>query len=427
MTSTTEVAPSMTKECSVPDAQKPDFDQRLADFGSTTFTKLRPGQKLVLDEYAGNHLATPDLAIEMPTGEGKTLIALLIADWALEQGRSVAYLTGTRQLAERVEQEADLLGLDVVRFSAKNYGGAKLDDYHQAQKPGVMNYWVYFNSNPVPPARRPGPPGRRAPGRAAAQRSADAAHPEQAGQRPQAVREHLRPGAGPHRRRLPRAACDARGGGGAWDSSGAAVLRGLGRGRQGRPGRDHRLAVRHRRRDQVRLADRPGQPDALRRPDRAVGRGDPPVPPADPARPGLRRGQAAHLPVGHPRVDGRPAAAHRRWPGHPLVPATPLPAGATGDRQLILNATGKPALHDDVLEWALEQVVAADGRAAWLCASNAEAELLEEKLVEEGERVFRLRAGDDDQVAAWIAAGEGQLVTAGRYDGLDLPGDVCKW
>ncbi|WP_454161968.1 DEAD/DEAH box helicase [Gordonia iterans] len=132
------------------DVQKPDFDQRLAEFGSPTFTELRLGQKLILDEYAANHISTPDLAIEMPTGEGKTLIALLIADWALEQGHSVAYLTGTRQLAERVEKEAELLGLDVVRFSAKNYGGAKLDDYHQAQKPGIMNYWVYFNSNPVP-------------------------------------------------------------------------------------------------------------------------------------------------------------------------------------------------------------------------------------------------------------------------------------
>jgi len=44
----------------------------------------------------------------------------------------LTYLTGTRQLAERVEDEATKLGLDVVRFAAKDYGGAKLDDYHQA-------------------------------------------------------------------------------------------------------------------------------------------------------------------------------------------------------------------------------------------------------------------------------------------------------
>ena len=58
----------------------PDFEQRLAAFESTTFEELRPGQKLVLSKYATEHLDTSDLAIEMPTGEGKTLLALLIAD-----------------------------------------------------------------------------------------------------------------------------------------------------------------------------------------------------------------------------------------------------------------------------------------------------------------------------------------------------------
>ena len=131
-------------------AAGPDFDERLADFQSAKFRELRPGQRQVLAAYSARHLAASDLAIEMPTGEGKTLLALLIADYALDQGRSVAYLTGTRQLAERVQGEAEELGLEVVRFAARDYGGAKLDDYHQAQAVGVMNYWVYFNSKPVP-------------------------------------------------------------------------------------------------------------------------------------------------------------------------------------------------------------------------------------------------------------------------------------
>jgi hypothetical protein len=131
-------------------AAGPNFGERLAGFQSATFKELRPGQRLVLEAYSARHLQTPDLAIEMPTGEGKTLLALLIADYALDRGRSVAYLTGTRQLAERVQNEATELGLEVVRFAAKDYGGAKLDDYHQAQAVGVMNYWVYFNSKPIP-------------------------------------------------------------------------------------------------------------------------------------------------------------------------------------------------------------------------------------------------------------------------------------
>ena len=100
-------------------AAVPDFDERLAVFTSATFKDLRPGQRQVLSAYAADHLDTTDLAIEMPTGEGKTLLALLIADWALDQGQSVAYLTGTRQLAERAEEEAEKLGLDTVRFASK--------------------------------------------------------------------------------------------------------------------------------------------------------------------------------------------------------------------------------------------------------------------------------------------------------------------
>lgn len=134
----------------VTQAAKPNFEQNLIGFGSTRFEELRPGQREVLSAYAERHLDTADLAIEMPTGEGKTLLALLIADHALTRGWSVAYLTGTRPLTERVEAEANDLGLEVALFAAKDYGAAKLDDYHQAQAVGVMNCWVYFNSKPVP-------------------------------------------------------------------------------------------------------------------------------------------------------------------------------------------------------------------------------------------------------------------------------------
>jgi hypothetical protein len=55
-----------------------------------------------------------------------------------------------RRWAQRIEEAAAKLGLDLVRIAARDYGGAKLDDYHQTQVVGVMNYWVYFNSWPVP-------------------------------------------------------------------------------------------------------------------------------------------------------------------------------------------------------------------------------------------------------------------------------------
>ena len=58
----------------------PDFEVRLQSFASPTFPSLRDSQRLVLSSYARDHRGTPDLGIQMPTGEGKTLVALLIAD-----------------------------------------------------------------------------------------------------------------------------------------------------------------------------------------------------------------------------------------------------------------------------------------------------------------------------------------------------------
>jgi hypothetical protein len=72
----------------------------------------------------------------------------------LEEGRSVAYLTGTKQLAEQAAEQAELLpGLDVHLFYKNHYPAAALRAYNGAQAVGVMNYWVYFNSHPrVQPA-----------------------------------------------------------------------------------------------------------------------------------------------------------------------------------------------------------------------------------------------------------------------------------
>lgn len=79
---------------------------------------------------------------------------MLIADYALEQARCVAYLTGNNQLTDQVlAQAADLTGVDAVRFSGRNYPAANLAVYQDAQVVGVMNYWTYFNTNPkVQPA-----------------------------------------------------------------------------------------------------------------------------------------------------------------------------------------------------------------------------------------------------------------------------------
>ena len=137
----------------VPGHDGPDFTARLRGFRSIRYKELRRPQALALAGY-GAHIDERDVAVELPTGYGKTLVALLIADLAQEQGRTVAYLTGTNQLADQVLLQAgDLRGLEIVKFSAKNYPPASLAAYHDAKAIGLMNYWTYFNTNPkVEPA-----------------------------------------------------------------------------------------------------------------------------------------------------------------------------------------------------------------------------------------------------------------------------------
>ncbi len=57
-----------------------DYSSFLASFGSSKFQALWPAQAYVLSAYNDVYTSKPDVAIELPTGAGKTLIALLIAE-----------------------------------------------------------------------------------------------------------------------------------------------------------------------------------------------------------------------------------------------------------------------------------------------------------------------------------------------------------
>src|SRR5690349_12672808 len=89
------------------------------------FRLLRPRDRNVRDlllrqgdalrGYARLPKAEPDVAIELPTGGGKTLVGLLIAEWRRRALRHrVAYLCPTVQLARQVASKASAYGLDVV-------------------------------------------------------------------------------------------------------------------------------------------------------------------------------------------------------------------------------------------------------------------------------------------------------------------------
>ncbi len=402
-----------------------DFSERLSRFRSEKFKRLRDGQRRVLDDYSTSHQRTHDLAIEMGTGEGKTLIALLIADYALDVGRSVAYLTGTRQLAQYVMDEADTLGLDAVLFSGGNYGGQSLSEYHDAQTVGIMNYWVYFNSNP-----RPQP--------------ADLIILDDA---------HLaeQPLVGMYKLRIPRLSdgsselfsslCDL-------VLANTDMYRSIqamkdGTAELGIPpellafndwlavaaqaehviGSSEWISNSNARFPWWQIRDRLSRCAVLIGPS-AVEIG-PYHPPTQLNRWYTTAQQRIYLSATLGSMDD----LQRRIGGNSirrLQTGKRLQDVSTGIRRFVLNPTDLPSSDPFILQWAMDQVRYTGGRSAWLCSSNAEADTIEEMLEDSGNSVFRLRAGDDEMIMQWSAASRGHLVTAGRYDGFDLAGDLCR-
>ncbi len=397
-----------------------DFNKRLESFGSERYESLRDAQTLALDGWR-SHQRDPDIAVELPTGYGKTLVALLIADFELEMGRTVAYLTGTNQLADQVLIQArDLPGLDVVKFSARNYPPAHLAAYHDAKAVGVMNYWTYFNTSPkVEPAdlvifddahlaEQPlsGMFGIRIDRRT--QRalyesfcdlilahtdvypSIDLMRDDEAG--PSTPPELL---AFSHWAAISEAAADL-----------------LSGNLQSEDVRFNWPRVR----PNLRTCGVLIGPSAIEI--------RPYLPPTQ-TLPGYRHSkQRLYLSATLGTMDD----LQRRLGVASVVSV--MDEGVTEDqigrRLFILNPGDNAPLDEGPIRFALAQSEQA-GRTAWLCSSHSEADRLEGLLLERGIASYRLRgAGDDDVLERWAANVNGHLVTAGRFDGLDLAGDLCR-
>jgi hypothetical protein len=124
------------------------YDTLFEQHRSNAVQKLWRWQEDVLDQYAN---IAGDVAVELPTGAGKTLIGLLAGEhYRQETGKSVAYLAGTKQLAQQVERWAVELDFPVVRFegSKDSWDFEQKSAYNFGNAIGVMNYWNYFNAKP---------------------------------------------------------------------------------------------------------------------------------------------------------------------------------------------------------------------------------------------------------------------------------------
>jgi hypothetical protein len=108
-------------------------------------------QDRVLEGYYQNHLKSKDLALELPTGTGKTLVGLLIAEYRRRVLKErIVFLCPTRQLCFQVNEQARRYGIKTALLvgSQNEYDSALFYQYQQGKAIAITTYSGVFNVNP---------------------------------------------------------------------------------------------------------------------------------------------------------------------------------------------------------------------------------------------------------------------------------------
>lgn len=129
-----------------------DPESLFRDLRKRTVPGLLSHQADLLRSYLAVHDQHADIALQLPTGSGKTLVGLLIAEWRrLKYGERIVYLCPTRQLVNQVAQQArDKYGIDVRSFTGSRayYDPLSSADWQSAEAVAVTTYSSLFNTNP---------------------------------------------------------------------------------------------------------------------------------------------------------------------------------------------------------------------------------------------------------------------------------------
>lgn len=106
----------------------------------------------VLREYQKTAMQYPDVALQLPTGSGKTLVGFLIGEWRRRKVRErVVYLCPTNQLVHQVvEQATTKYGIAARAFVGpkSEYDPEAKAEYQNGGCVAVTSYAALFNVNP---------------------------------------------------------------------------------------------------------------------------------------------------------------------------------------------------------------------------------------------------------------------------------------
>lgn len=140
------------KKTSTPTPVPESPDRLFLDLPRRKHASLFDHQGQILRTYAAKALDAPDVALQLPTGSGKTLVGLLLAEWRRRKfGEKVLFLCPTRQLVNQVAEEAgSKYGISVTTFtgSARDYSPSDKAAYQGADRVAITTYSSLFNTNP---------------------------------------------------------------------------------------------------------------------------------------------------------------------------------------------------------------------------------------------------------------------------------------
>ncbi|WMW22783.1 DEAD/DEAH box helicase family protein [Methanolobus mangrovi] len=105
----------------------------------------------IIREYHNKFMGSKDVALQLPTGSGKTLVGLLIGEYhRLKYGKRVLYLCPTKQLVHQVHSYAKTYGIKAHAFVGKQteYPTKEFNDYVTSDAIAISTYSALFNFNP---------------------------------------------------------------------------------------------------------------------------------------------------------------------------------------------------------------------------------------------------------------------------------------
>ena len=140
------------KKASTPQTVPASPDRLFRDLPRRKHASLYDHQGQVLRTYVDTALNDTDVALQLPTGCGKTLVGLLLAEWRRRKYRErVVYLCPTRQLVTQAVDEATTkYGLTVEPLAGRvvDFPPAARAAYEDAARVAVTTYSGLFNTNP---------------------------------------------------------------------------------------------------------------------------------------------------------------------------------------------------------------------------------------------------------------------------------------